>query len=71
MAINLDRFEQVIKGPEKSDPLKKSVDALTDAANKITQAVDAFNARKEPLPEEDPELDNIDTDPDKGIPGKD
>lgn len=71
MAINLDRFEKLVKGPESSDPLKESVDALTDAANKITQAVDAFNARKEPLPEEDPEPDNIETDPARGIPGKD
>ena len=69
--INLDRFEQVVKGPTKDDTLKDSVDALTDAAKKITEAVEAFNTKKEPLPEEEPPADTETGSDDKGIPGKD
>lgn len=70
--INLDRFEMVVKGPTKEDNLKESVDALTDAAKKITEAVEAFNTKKEPpLPEEDLPADTETGSDDKGIPGKD
>lgn len=69
--INLDRFEMVVKGTTKEDTLKESVDALTDAAKKITEAVEAFNTKKEPLPEEEPAADTETGSDDKGIPGKD
>lgn len=73
MLVNLDRFEMVVKGKQKADPLKESVDALATAAEKIEKAVSDFNAkRKEPEPEEDPEPDTgSEPDNEKGVPGKD